>query len=266
MNPLHLYPRADDMGLNEGSNHGVLETALHGITRNISLMVVTPGFPEAIEMLHRHRPKVALGLHITLTSEWAEPAPRWGPAAPVEEVPSLVQADGTFFRSARRRPEGHRYSPDEVLVELEAQYQRCLGSGLPFSYFDSHMVTLGVPELAGVANEFARRTGWIDVDRLFPNLPKPDKGRAGADPEKTVEGCREALWRRLDAAEPGHYRVINHPAVADESMRLLSPGAAAGRDLNRRFLLEPGLEERLRKRGVFLGRFDQSEMTDPNTQ
>src|SRR3984957_13923552 len=76
--------------------------ALDGGTINsASLMVPCPWFPEMADYAKSH-PDVDFGLHLTLTAERVYY--RWGPVAPSDKVPSLVDANGYFH---------HDWAPNE---------------------------------------------------------------------------------------------------------------------------------------------------------
>ena len=81
-------------------------------------------------------PNVSVGVHLTLNSEWKNY--RWGPVAGAGTVPSLVDSSGYFFPS-RALLFAHSPVLKEVELELRAQIDRAMKSGLPIDYFDYHM-------------------------------------------------------------------------------------------------------------------------------
>src|SRR5258707_15381680 len=64
----YLIVNADDFGLSEGVNKGIIETHERGIVTSASLMVHGAAVENAIEQSRAH-PQLALGLHIDL-GEW----------------------------------------------------------------------------------------------------------------------------------------------------------------------------------------------------
>ena len=68
MSAKHLIVNADDLGMTEGVNTGIVEAHRRGIVTSASLMVKRPR-AEAAAALARTVPKLGLGLHIDLT-EW----------------------------------------------------------------------------------------------------------------------------------------------------------------------------------------------------
>lgn len=87
-----LVVNADDLGLSEGVNRGILCAHERGIVSSASLMVRAPAAAQAAEEL-RSRPHLGIGLHVDL-GEWAHVDGEWrtvyevvgdGDAAGVEE-------------------------------------------------------------------------------------------------------------------------------------------------------------------------------------
>ena len=63
-----LVVNADDFGLSEGVNRGIIEAHEHGIVTSASLMVTQPA-AEAAAAYAKSRPQLSLGLHVDL-GEW----------------------------------------------------------------------------------------------------------------------------------------------------------------------------------------------------
>ena len=70
----HLIVNADDFGLSEGTNRGIIEAHERGIVTSASLMVRKPAAQTAVQYAHS-RPALAIGLHIDLGEwEWRDDA------------------------------------------------------------------------------------------------------------------------------------------------------------------------------------------------
>ncbi|MDB4443618.1 polysaccharide deacetylase family protein, partial [Saprospiraceae bacterium] len=83
--------------------------------------------------------KLDYGIHLTITCEWENY--KFGPILPVNEVPSLVDKNGYFFRS--RDELKNNASLDDLRKELKAQMDKALNCGLKPSHIDSHMYSVG---------------------------------------------------------------------------------------------------------------------------
>ena len=70
-----LVVNADDLGLSEGVNRGILHAHERGIVSSASLMVRAPAAAQAAEEL-RSRPHLGVGLHVDL-GEWAHVDGEW---------------------------------------------------------------------------------------------------------------------------------------------------------------------------------------------
>lgn len=57
------------MGSSRSANLASIETFTNGLETSIELMVVTPWFPEAAQMLRKNT-GIDVGLHLVITSEW----------------------------------------------------------------------------------------------------------------------------------------------------------------------------------------------------
>ncbi|MEO0469194.1 MAG: ChbG/HpnK family deacetylase, partial [Bacteroidota bacterium] len=122
---IYLLVRADDMGFCHAANEACMEVFEKGICRSVEIMVPTPWFPEAVEMLKKHA-DYDVGIHLCLTSEWHNL--KW---RPLTNVPSLVDENGYFvssFWGSQDRPEASNFQKldweiEEVEQELRAQIE-----------------------------------------------------------------------------------------------------------------------------------------------
>src|SRR5207245_1169478 len=74
---------------------GAIEAMTRGVATSCSVMMPCSWVPAYVHYLKQH-PQTDAGLHLTLTSEWAED--RWGPLAGKEKVPGLVDDEGDLWR------------------------------------------------------------------------------------------------------------------------------------------------------------------------
>src|SRR5262249_18817204 len=127
-----LIVHADDLGATHSVNAASIHALESGGINSASLMVPCPWFPEIADYAKSH-PDADFGLHLTLTSERVYY--RWGPVAPRDKVPSIVDANGYLHHDWS--PET-RIDPKDVETELRAQLARALAMGVKPTHLDSH--------------------------------------------------------------------------------------------------------------------------------
>lgn len=151
-----LLVNADDFGMYDDVNEGVVRAFDAGIVRSTSLMVPCPGAPRAMAWLGEH-PEIPFAVHLSIVNDI--PGYRWGPMAPRESVPSLLAEDGNLFLDARRDEMLARAKLDEVEAEFRAQIAPVLEAGLRPTHLDWHCLHSGgradIFEMTrGLAHEF----------------------------------------------------------------------------------------------------------------
>ena len=170
-----LIVNADDFGLSEAVNVGIVEAHRRGIVTSASLIASGAAFEHAVGLAQQIG-TLAVGVHLTLTEE--DPVSNRG------DVPSLL--DGGRFHphttSFVRRYFAGRISLDEVERELDAQIARVVASGLRVSHLDGHQHVHMVPGIRRVAGRLAARYG-IPAIRFPKERPRPymfrEDGSAG---------------------------------------------------------------------------------------
>ena len=132
-----LIVNGDDAGMCHTANLATTEALEKGLMRCSTIMVPCPWFPEIAAYAKAH-PDKDFGVHLCHTSEWGKY--RWGPVAPREQVPGLIDAEGYLWRDVL---EVYAHAtPEQALVEGRAQIRRALAAGIDVTHIDSHMGTL----------------------------------------------------------------------------------------------------------------------------
>jgi predicted glycoside hydrolase/deacetylase ChbG (UPF0249 family) len=232
---------ADDFGLHEAVNEGIVLAHQQGVVTSASLMACGIAFKDAIEK-HKLCPALDLGIHLTLVEE--------RPVAPIEKISSLVSQDGSMPGSygvfARRWLTGQIRKSD-VVNELEAQIHRVLNAEVHPSHLDSHQHVHCLPGIWKITLELARKykipyvrlpvfdhlCADATVLRLavrvgvnFIGMARRTWGTRSVKHADHVRGFSFSghmtplrLLSILNSVEPGLTEVMVHPGMPDPDLR-----------------------------------------------
>ena len=124
---------ADDFGISKGVNAAIEQAHKEGILNSASLMVNQKYAREAIEKA-KQMPDLEMGLHINLTNE--------EPAANTKDIPLLVGENGKLKNGFVNLLLLSFLHPCElarqVEIEVRAQIEKYMQSGLKLEHLDSH--------------------------------------------------------------------------------------------------------------------------------
>ena len=81
---------ADDFGLVQGVNEGIVKAHQEGILTSATLMANMPGFDQAVEIA-RANPELGVGVHLNIL--------RGQPISPAQKVESLLSREHRFIPS-----------------------------------------------------------------------------------------------------------------------------------------------------------------------
>jgi predicted glycoside hydrolase/deacetylase ChbG (UPF0249 family) len=154
---LRLIVNADDFGISEAVNNGIVAAHDRGIVTSTSLMATGDAFEHAVA-LARSRPGLAVGVHLVLT----EHRPLLGAAA----VPSLSWPSGAFvphLKDLLGPVLRGRVSLAEARAELEAQVRRVRDAGISIGHLDGHQHVHVLPGIARIVAELAATHGIAAV-------------------------------------------------------------------------------------------------------
>ena len=126
-----LIVNADDFGLTESVNQGIIKGFEEGVITSTTLMASAPAFDSAVDLAKSH-PKLGLGVHLTLT--------QLHPVSAAESIASLLGSDGVFYTlpAFARRISTGRLSSQELKTELTAQLEKVCDTGLRPDHLDCH--------------------------------------------------------------------------------------------------------------------------------
>lgn len=120
----YLIINADDFGLSQSINKGILEVFKIGNISSSSLMANMPGFEDAVRHTEKY-PTLGVGMHVNLTYG--------SPINSPERVPSLVNEYGVFSYKL-----ANTWEEADISVELKSQWERLMKAGLNPTHIDSH--------------------------------------------------------------------------------------------------------------------------------
>ncbi len=126
---------ADDIGMCEASVDAYQELVDFGLMSSAATMVPCSWFP-ATAVYCKDNPKVDMGIHLTLTSEWD--GYRWRPMSTVDRGTGLFDEEGYF----PRRQVNEDADATAVYNELKAQIEHGLARGIDATHMDTHMFAI----------------------------------------------------------------------------------------------------------------------------
>lgn len=251
---MKLIVNADDFGLTEAVNLGIVECFRAGIVKSTTIMMNQPGTEHAIELYHRGQvPEV--GLHFTVTSG--------KPVLPAEYVSSLVDDSGYFLDKSVLRNKAD-VNPAEVSAELYAQYQAAIDAGLKINHLDSHHFGGVFAPLKQAFTQVANEIG-LPVRRI-DNIIAGQEGLEVATPTRFdmrffAEGVslarfQELLLEHKTSCPDGIIEFMCHPSNAVTKELTQLSGYSAERVEELTILTDPKLKAWLDEKQIQCVGFD----------
>lgn len=209
--PPRLIVRGDDMGYAHSGNIALMQTYNEGIMTSLEIIVPSPWFPEAVEML-KEVPDLDIGIHLALTSEWDNV--KW---RPVSEAPSLRDADGYFYPMIYPNPNypGRALTENDwKLVDIEREFRSQIELALKYIPHLSHLS--GHMGCTGINDDVRALTKRLAVEYGIDIMPE-EMGvlRARMDgPRETSEEKITSFISMLEKLEAGKtYLFVEHPGL-----------------------------------------------------
>ena len=257
-NAPRLIIRGDDMGYSHSGNEALIKSYSEGIETSIEVIVPSPWFPEAVKLLNQN-PKIDVGLHFAITSEWDNV--KW---RPLTECKSLRNADGYFYPMLSHN---NNYPKQAILdndwkmedyeKELKAQIEMALKHIPRLSHISGHMGSTGfTPEIKELCRRVAKEYNlkMVDADSQKDN----NIAYTGFDfKDKTTEERIEGFISMLDKLENGKtYVFVEHPGLDNDELRAIShigyEDVAKGRQDVTTIFTSEKVKEAILKKGIKL--------------
>ena len=189
----HLIVNADDFGLTDGINRGIIEAHENGIVTSASLMVRYPSAQTAAAYARAH-PRLSVGLHFD-AAEWQYQAGAWRATYQVIDV----------------------HDPAQVRREFEEQlnaFENLLGK-LP-THLDSHQHVHTSEPARSIMADYSERL-QIPLRGCTPMLAyRGDFYGQTTEGESFPEGISLSRFKTMiEALSPGWTEMGCHPGYAD---------------------------------------------------
>jgi CubicO group peptidase (beta-lactamase class C family)/predicted glycoside hydrolase/deacetylase ChbG (UPF0249 family) len=220
-NAQRLIVRGDDMGYSHSGNLAIIKSYQQGIETSIEVIVPSPWFPETVKMLNNN-PRVDVGLHFAITSEWDNV--KW---RPLSDCPSLKNEDGYFYPMLFKNKfypgqaiMDHTYKLDDIEKEMRAQIELAVKYIPRLSHISGHMGSLAfAPEVKALALKVAAEYKLPVVDAQSTSI-----AYTGFDfRNKTTEERIDGFIAMLDKLEDGKtYVFVEHPGLDNAELRAIS--------------------------------------------
>ena len=161
-----LIVNADDFGLSEAVNYGIISAYKNGIVTSTTIMAGMPFFDHAVELLNENR-GLGCGVHMTLSLN-----------KPVFNYhKTIVDENGNFYKRITNELVEEKFDLDEVYEEFCAQINKVINSGVKVDHLDSHHHVHTLSSLKPVIEKIVKkynlpiRGGFeskIDYDNIIP--------------------------------------------------------------------------------------------------
>ncbi|HTL09171.1 MAG TPA: polysaccharide deacetylase family protein [Chitinophagaceae bacterium] len=212
-----LIVRGDDMGYSHAGNLALIKCFKEGIQTSIEVIVPSPWFPEAVQMLAAN-PTADVGIHLALTSEWDNI--KW---RPLTTVATLRDSDGYFYPMVYpnknypgRSISDNNWSLEDVEKEFRAQIEMALKKIPRISHLSFHM---GCHNLSPQVRELTKKLAL----EYHLSAPTESDGvvQASFDGATTTAAEKiESFIRMLQKLQPGKtYLFVEHPGIDGEELR-----------------------------------------------
>lgn len=106
---------ADDFGMSEAFNYGVIKAYREGVVSSSSIMINQEAAPHAISLL-KEVPDLYVGLHVNLTTG--------NPVSDPQKIPTLTKPDGSFIGSRDFKTHKKTFTYEDALTETKAQIEK----------------------------------------------------------------------------------------------------------------------------------------------
>lgn len=226
-----LIIHADDLAVAHSEDIASFDALDKGAATSASIMVPCPWLTEVADYAKAH-PDADLGLHLTLSSEWA--TYRWGSVESKDKVPSLYDANGYLWPDVA--PAVQHIKAEDAEREIRAQIEKAMSMGIHPTHVDSHMgVLFARPDLIAAYVKVAHEYKLPFLGMLSPSLPAAAKSMFSdkdvlldsvviASPNVAAANWKGFYLDAIKNLKPGLTEFIVHLGHDDAELQALSVG------------------------------------------
>jgi len=229
-----LIIHADDLGVSHSENIASFLALKGGSVNSASIMMPCPWVAEVADFADKN-PIADLGLHLTLTNEWAQM--NWGPVASKDKVSSLTNELGFFYDNCLEF--GQKAKVNEAEIELRAQIEKAIAMGINPTHLDTHMGCLifNSPELFEVYLKLGREYKIpVMIGRFFLKAASEAFTSKITDEDVIIEsvltantthyekGLAKYYENTLESIGPGINVLLIHTAFDNAEMQAVTIG------------------------------------------
>ncbi|NQU99215.1 MAG: ChbG/HpnK family deacetylase [Parcubacteria group bacterium] len=146
-----LIVSADDFGLDESINRGVIESFKNGIVTNTSILACGKAFGEAAELAKGYK-ELGVGIHLAINEET--------PTLPKDRIRSLIdEKTGSFLNYPifLKRFLARKICLNEIYSEFESQIEKFVKKGLKPTHIDGHKHVHLIPRVFEILLELSKK-------------------------------------------------------------------------------------------------------------
>lgn len=153
-----LIVNADDFGLHQAINDGIIQGHQQGFITSTSLMCGGEAFADAVRQA-KAMPTLGVGIHLTLVGGGK-------PLLPARQLRTLVDDSGLLpadYTAFAKRWYAGRITKAEVVNELRAQLECGLNCGLQITHVDSHQHVHVLPGIIDIVLQLCAEFGITKI-------------------------------------------------------------------------------------------------------
>lgn len=211
-----LIINADDFGLTAGVSEGIIFAMKEGIVTSTTVMMNMPAAKKGIRKALKEG-ITKMGVHLTLTCG--------KPVVGKNKILSLVDKEGSFYKKIAMLPFPPNFK--ELEIELRAQIEKFLGTGMKLTHFDSHHHIQRYSNLKVLVGMLAKEYD-VPLRHTNENEKKYFTSMGLETPAFFSEDfygsniSSESFKRIINSFPDGTIEIITHPGFIDEEIKKTS--------------------------------------------